>query len=226
MKNTKGSRSRPSGGGGGGTDRGGIRKRGPTRMDRDGDMDMDAAGGARNRGGKRVRGGDSARSSTAAGRTPAMDVIQKALSDNTTNSQATIRQGRKGAGSSLEHVSVRGWKQSKAASNRDGGLESLITFLEKKLNAPDSKASSRARITKVCVKKKVQVTPETGGHRLSLRMCSLSRFQRMASFSKRRIDTTWDTFFFDFFSLCCRFFQGSLCLANFQLLSRGLKAML
>lgn len=145
MKNTKGSRSRPSG-----TDRGGIRKRGPTRIDRDGDMDMDAAGGGRNRGGKRGRGGDPGRS-TAAGRTPAMDVIQKALSDNTTSSQATIRQGGKGGGSSLEQVSVRGWKQSKAASNRDGGLESLVTFLEKKLNAPDSKASSRARITKVCV---------------------------------------------------------------------------
>ena len=143
MKNVKGPRSRPSG-----MDRGGIRKRGPTRIDRDGDMDMDSAGG-RNRGSKRGRGGEPGRS-TAPGRAP-VDAIQKAISGSTTESQANIRQGGKGGGSKLEQASVRGWKQSKAASNRDGGLESLITFLEKKLNTPDSKASSRARITKVCV---------------------------------------------------------------------------
>lgn len=197
MKNTgsKSSRSRP-----GGTDRGGIRKRGPTRIDRDGDMDMDAAGGGRNRGGKRARGGDSGRSTAAAGRTPAMDVIQKALSDNTASSQATVRQGRKGGGgSNLEQVCVRGWKQSKAASNRDGGLESLITFLEKKLNAPDSKSSSRARITKVCVHNtlKQRKHQHFGGYRhlfatfrsllpslpkLSLAGCVRSSFPRMASY--------------------------------------------
>lgn len=148
MKSGKGSRRS-----GGATDRGGIRKRGATRVDRDGDMDMDAAaGGARNRG-KRTRG-DSGRPSGP--RAPAMDAIQKAISGTTPSSQANIRQG--GKGSSLEQVSVRGWKQSKAASNRDGGHESLVTFLEKKLNAPDSKAGSRARITKVCATSELAVT--------------------------------------------------------------------
>lgn len=179
MKNVKGPRSRP-----GGTDRGGIRKRGPTRTDRDGDMDMDAAGGGRNRGGKRARGGDPGRS-TVAGRTP-VDAIQKAISGSTTDSQANIRQGGKGGGSTLEQVSVRGWKQSKAASNRDGGHESLITFLEKKLNTPDSKASSRARITKVCV----QVTPVLAVTDMNSRLRSPSdvfSFSRMAS-SETTID--------------------------------------
>ncbi|ODM24041.1 hypothetical protein SI65_01631 [Aspergillus cristatus] len=138
MKGGKGSRRS------GGTDRGGIRKRGgPTRVDRDGDMDMDAAGGGARGRGKRARG-DSGRPSGP--RAPAVDAIQKAISGNTTTSQVNIRQG--GKGSNLEQVSIRGWKQSKAASNRDGGHESLVTFLEKKINAPDSKASSRARISK------------------------------------------------------------------------------
>lgn len=130
----------------GGTDRGGIRKRGgPTRVDRDGDMEMDAAGGGARGRGKRTRG-DSGRPSGP--RAPAVDAIQKAISGSTTTPQVNIRQG--GKGSNLEQVSIRGWKQSKAASNRDGGHESLVTFLEKKINATDSKAGSRARISKVC----------------------------------------------------------------------------
>ncbi|GLB03760.1 nuclear mRNA export, poly(A)+RNA binding protein [Aspergillus tubingensis] len=135
MKGGKGSRGRS-----GGSDRGGIRKRGAaTRVDREGDLMMDA-GSARNRG-KKGRG-DSGRSQAA---NKAMDAIQKAISSNS-DTQANIRQG--GRGSGLEQVIVRGWKQSKAASNRDGGLESLIAFLEKKLSPPDSKAGTRARITK------------------------------------------------------------------------------
>ncbi|KAA8643509.1 hypothetical protein EYZ11_006598 [Aspergillus tanneri] len=140
MKNGKGSRGRS-----GGSDRGGIRKRGAaTKIDRDGDLAMDA-GSARNRG-KKSRG-DPGRSVQVGPRTRdrALDAIQKAIS-NTSESQANIRQGGRGAG--LEQVIVCGWKQSKAASNRDGGLESLITFLEKKLNTADSKTGQRARITK------------------------------------------------------------------------------
>lgn len=112
-------------------------------------MEMDAAG-ARNRGKK----GRSDPGRLAGGRASAADAIQKAIS-GTTDSQANIRQTGKG---NLEQVSVRGWKQSKAASNRDGGHESLITFLEKKLNTSDSKAGSRARITKVCATSELAVT--------------------------------------------------------------------
>ncbi|PWY85294.1 hypothetical protein BO83DRAFT_328407 [Aspergillus eucalypticola CBS 122712] len=145
MKGGKGSRGRS-----GGSDRGGIRKRGAaTRVDREGDLMMDA-GSARNRG-KKGRG-DSGRSQAA---NKAMDAIQKAISSNS-DTQANIRQG--GRGSGLEQVIVRGWKQSKAASNRDGGLESLIAFLEKKLSPPDSKAGTRARITKVCATPELAVT--------------------------------------------------------------------
>jgi nuclear RNA export factor len=146
----------------GGNDRGGIRKRGPTRTDRDGDMDMDA-GGARS---KRTRAEKSALGGRSAGigaggraagtgnrahtRNKLMDAdaIQRAISlaDNQANVQ---HGGRKKAGGDLEPFSVRGWKESKAATNRDGGLESLIAFLERRMNS-FIKSGPRAKITKVC----------------------------------------------------------------------------
>ncbi|OJJ57106.1 hypothetical protein ASPSYDRAFT_33239 [Aspergillus sydowii CBS 593.65] len=137
MKRGRGTRGRSST-----SDRGGIRKRGaPTKVDRDGDLAMGAGTGA-------IRGQKAPRGPGRSGsRTNAIDrsitQIQKALSGS--NAQANIRQGGRGA---LEHVVIRGWKESKAASNRDGGVESLVTFLEKKLTPPDSKSGSRARINK------------------------------------------------------------------------------
>ncbi|GES60337.1 mRNA export factor mex67 [Aspergillus terreus] len=125
-----------------GSDRGGIRKRGAVkRVDRDGDLAMD--GDATRGRGKKARGDTGGRTGT---RDRALNAIQKAITSNTPESQANIRQGK--AGNTLEQVRVHGWKQSKAASNRDGGLESLLTFLEKKLNTHDSKTGGRARITK------------------------------------------------------------------------------
>ncbi|KAL2823186.1 hypothetical protein BDW59DRAFT_100124 [Aspergillus cavernicola] len=146
MKRGRGSRGRASAGRGNASDRGGIRKRGaPTRVDRDGDLAMGAGAGAIR--GQKTRGG-SDRHPPSGPRTQSIDrtigAIQKALSTSTP--QANIRQGGRSAG--LEQVSVTGWKQSKAASNRDGGVESLVTFLEKKLTSSDSKPGARARISK------------------------------------------------------------------------------
>ncbi|KAL5338983.1 hypothetical protein BJX70DRAFT_365198 [Aspergillus crustosus] len=136
---------------GGASDRsGGIRKRGPpAKVDRDGDLAMGASTGAvRARGGRGSSRGGLGRPTPTGPRTQSLDrsidQIQKALASST--AQANIRQGGRGAG--LEQVTVRGWKDSLAASNRDGGVESLIAFLEKKLTPPESKATSRARISK------------------------------------------------------------------------------
>ena len=139
MKSGKGGRRSGGGGGGGG---GGIRKqRAPaTRTDRDGDLAMDAAGISKNRGRK------SKPDSGPRTQTRALDAIQKAITSNS-DSQANVRQGRRGP--ALEQAIVWGWKKSKAASNRDGGHESLLAFLEKKLSN-DPKTGARAKITKVC----------------------------------------------------------------------------
>ncbi|KAI9372801.1 hypothetical protein BJX61DRAFT_505754 [Aspergillus egyptiacus] len=144
MKKGRASRGQ---GRGNASDRGGIRKRGaPAKVDRDGDLAMGAGTGAIR--GQKSRGG-SERATPSGPRAQTLDrtigAIQKALSSGA-SSQANIRQAGRGAG--LEQVIVTGWKQSKAASNRDGGVESLVTFLEKKLTAPDSKAGTRAKISK------------------------------------------------------------------------------
>lgn len=109
-------------------------------------MDMDRGG---TRGAKRARG-DTGRSTTSGrpARDRTLDAIQKAISSSK-DSQANIRSVNRAGGGNLEQFSVTGWKQSKAASNRDGGVESLIAFLERRMNAT-TKSGPRAKITKVC----------------------------------------------------------------------------
>lgn len=140
----------------GGTNRGGIRKRGPTRTDRDGDMDMDGSGP---RGGRRGRGSGGGRSTTGRLQTHGRaDAIEKAITTthDTKDTQANIRRNQKSTGSNLEQLSVRGWKQSKAASNRDGGVESLLAFLERRMNSQSK--GPRVKITKVCSEFEMAVT--------------------------------------------------------------------
>ena len=153
----------------GGNDRGGIRKRGPTRTDRDGDMDMDSgsARAKRTRAEKSALGGRAAgtgvggRATGISNRAQARtkhrdsDLFERALHSN--DGQANVLSGNKKTGGDLEQFSVRGWKSSKAASNRDGGLESLIAFLERRMNS-FIKSGPRAKITKVCSSFTIAVT--------------------------------------------------------------------
>ncbi|EEA21564.1 hypothetical protein EYB25_007180 [Talaromyces marneffei] len=114
----------------GGPSRGGIRKRGaPTRTDRDGDLDMGAST-QRGRGGKRARGHGPSRD-LASRMELDRDRIRKAISSGDATSQANIRQGVTKA--RTEEFSITGWKESKASTNSDGGIRSLIDWLEKKL---------------------------------------------------------------------------------------------
>ncbi|KAJ5483902.1 hypothetical protein N7539_005698 [Penicillium diatomitis] len=144
-----------------GGDRGGIRKRGATRTDRDGDMDMDGPGG---RGGKRRGAGQTRPSGSGSGssagvsrptrpggdrlqaRDKTLNAIQKALLDSR-ETQANIRKGKTNASGNLESYSVRGWKTSNASNHRDGGVGSLLGFLERKIDAL-TKSGPRAKITK------------------------------------------------------------------------------
>lgn len=143
------SRPRPAGGGGGG----GIRKRGPTRTDRDGDMEMDASSG---RGGKKSRGGPGPVRPAARqpggrtqGRSKNLDAIQRALVDNAGTSQANVRSGAGRGNSSLEQFIITGWAKSKASTNRDRGVENLVSFLERRMNAQQK--GPKVKITKVCL---------------------------------------------------------------------------
>ncbi|CAG7926148.1 unnamed protein product [Penicillium olsonii] len=155
MKSSKSRR-----GGTGSSDRGGIRKRGPTRTDRDGDMDMDSATSRarRNRtetgraalGGRMSGAGAGGRAAGSGGRAQArdrnIDLIQRAIAS--TDSQASIRQNR-GNGKSKDHLDtfcIRGWKNSKAASNKDHGREALVAYLERRMNS-FTKSGPRIRLT-------------------------------------------------------------------------------
>ncbi|CAG8366055.1 unnamed protein product [Penicillium salamii] len=160
MKSSKSRR-----GGTGGSDRGGIRKRGATRTDRDGDMDMDAATSRarRNRteasraalGGRISSGGAGGRAAGSGSRTQAqahnrnVDLIQRAIAS--TDPQANFRQNRRDGGKNKDNLDtfcVRGWKSSKAASNKDQGREALVAFLERRMNS-FIKTGPRIRITQV-----------------------------------------------------------------------------
>jgi nuclear RNA export factor len=135
-----------------GPSRGGIRKRGaPTRTDRDGDLDMGAAT-QRGRGGKRARGHGPSRD-LASRMELDRDRIHKAISSGDATSQANIRQGVTKA--RTEEFSITGWKESKAASNPDGGIRSLVDWLEKKLF---STKHGRKNIIKVCSTSALAVT--------------------------------------------------------------------
>ncbi|KAJ6000469.1 mRNA export factor mex67 [Penicillium waksmanii] len=137
----------------GGASGGGIRKRGPTRTDRDGDMEMDNSA----RGGRRGRG-DSGRPSRAGGgrssgggrpqtRDRTLNAIQQAISENNNkgSAQANVRHGKGGKGNSTQ-ISITGWKNSNASTKRDGGVENLISFCERKLNSAPK--GSRFKVTK------------------------------------------------------------------------------
>lgn len=50
-----------------------------------------------------------------------------------------------------EQIIIRGFQNSKAASNPDGGIKDLIAFLERKASAPDSSAKDLVRVKKVCL---------------------------------------------------------------------------
>ncbi|KAI5240709.1 hypothetical protein E4T43_05924 [Aureobasidium subglaciale] len=119
--------------------RGGIAKR-KTRTDRDGDLVMDPT--ARTRGGGVAKGG---KSGAPAGRdktrgakvNPRGAGFEKKLANHIGGSTVRTRnQPSRG----LEELRVTGYKNSKAASNSDGGLNSLIVWLEKRASLKSKRA--------------------------------------------------------------------------------------
>ncbi len=80
----------------------------------------------------------------------------------------------------LPQIIIRGFKDSKAAANPDGGIQGLLAFLERKASATDSATRDMVRIKKVCL------TLCFRGHRChrSLGLSGLLSFQ--AKLSERR----------------------------------------
>ncbi|KAF6813612.1 mRNA export factor mex67 [Colletotrichum sojae] len=122
---------------------GGIQKRkgGRTQTDRDGDLDMGsgaAAGGARRPNNKPATAdANNSRSqrSTRSGGAPNKpgSKVQQAIARHlNTGDGSDLVSKRRPQSTGLVWVKVKGLLESKAASNSDGGLRDLLTFLERK----------------------------------------------------------------------------------------------
>lgn len=132
--------------------RGGIQKRknaGP-KVDIDGDMDMDGEG----RRAKRPAAGDtnSSKPSRPARSTgPAStklppkqaEALVRHLSGNNSLASRTSRRGQQKPQSGLAWLTVKGLKESKAASNPGGGVKDLLQFLERKATSMANRTSTR-----------------------------------------------------------------------------------
>ena len=158
--------------------RGGIQKRNatPARVDKDGDLVMgQAVTNGRTRGRERstaIRGSAQTRKSgisdQLASRTSRPSrtgvdpsAIQKAVLRGMGSSETAPRGPRsslrnvRGRGSNRsadeawDQITVKGFKQSKAAANPGGGISELIAFLERKATHPD--APETVKIKKVCL---------------------------------------------------------------------------
>lgn len=128
---------------------GGITKRrGPVRVDKDGDLDMDTAVGATGRkSGKGFIGGSVPTGPRGYGKGGARNSGRGGRLDITRNPQAILR----GMGSQSQQANVlvtlwvQGLKGSKAVSNADHGLASIVTFLERKAAALESRKSIKVK---------------------------------------------------------------------------------
>lgn len=138
-------------GGGGGI----TKRRGPTRVDKDGDLDMDTATGANGRkggkGGKSVTGGPIPTGPRGHGRGGTRNTGRGGRLDITRNPQAILR----GMGSQSQQANVlvtlwvKGLKGSKAYSSSDQGFSSLVSFLERKASTLNSKSQKAVKVKKV-----------------------------------------------------------------------------
>ncbi|KAF7867425.1 hypothetical protein EAF04_005508 [Stromatinia cepivora] len=155
--------------GGGRVRGGGITKRqaGPIRVDKDGDLDMDTTTGANVRkGGKGAIGGSVPSGPRGHGRGGARNTGRGGgRLDVARNPQAILR----GMGSQSQQANVlvtlwiKGLKGSKAASNSDQGLSSLVSFIERKATTLDSRSKRAVRVKKSHKKGDIvviSVTPE------------------------------------------------------------------
>ncbi|KAF2754201.1 hypothetical protein EJ05DRAFT_152509 [Pseudovirgaria hyperparasitica] len=121
------------------------KRRSGVRTDRDGDLMMDAT--PRNQNNKIGKGRGKPTTNTSTTTTngtakPRNNIhaksTQNAIIRHLTSGNANIKQAQP---SNIKSVKVSGWKNSKASTNEDGGVHSLLTFLEKKVTTNLTKKS-------------------------------------------------------------------------------------
>ena len=167
--------------------RGGIAKRrGPARVDGDGDLDMGSAAkrtGSASTGTERGKSRTSSRTSNSRGASRTAQTMLKHLSNGdatdlasrVNNPQAAKAAKSRANAAPLSFLRVHGLAESKAHNNPDGGMSDLLAFLERKASSFTSGRQKRQiKIKKVCQKKderiiRIRGIPSTPSTQSSLR---------------------------------------------------------
>jgi nuclear RNA export factor len=120
-------------------------------------MDAATTGDKRRSGRGHIEGGvaskplGSGRTNSGPGRGGNQSVhrAQQAILRGMESQQANVLEARITTG--LTTLRIDGLSSSKAAANPDGGLESLLGFLERKASGLDAKSNRPVKIKKVCL---------------------------------------------------------------------------
>ena len=140
-------------------------RRDRTKADRDGDLAMD--GPIKGRGGRVGKSSGSAnpRKDLTAGKGKGgilSAANQRAILKHAGAGDVAMKGPKNAPSRGLAELKVTGWNKSKASTNPDGGVSSLITWLEKKAS---NRLSSRVRTVKI---KKVRHNHCFPGHHRTL----------------------------------------------------------
>lgn len=147
-----------------GAPRSGITKRGRApRTDRDGDLDMGAASSARSGAGPQTtKNTSSRRGNTRSSGPRSSSRLQQNLDRHLGGDISQIPRGPAGPRAPVSNTTLKigGVKSSKAASNTDGGVKSLVDFVEKKathIKNKDARTNgTRGPVRPVLIKKVCQ----------------------------------------------------------------------
>lgn len=148
-------------GGARGGSRGGIAKRGRSsavKIDRDGDLDMDtaAAGTRSGSGASKPLDRTARRGARASAPSKATSRLQQNITRHLGGDISQTPRATRVSGNNTT-LKVLGLKASRAASNADGGVRSLLEFLEKKATHVKTTGSERGRrVRPVAIKKVCQ----------------------------------------------------------------------
>ncbi|PSR91920.1 TAP domain-containing protein [Coniella lustricola] len=156
-RNVRSTNGAPRGSSRGGS-RGGIAKRGRSsavRIDRDGDLDMDtsAAGARSGSGASKSTNTSTRRSGRASAPAKSTSRLQQNITRHLGGDISQTPRASRVTGNNTT-LAIMGLKASRAASNSDGGIRSLLEFLEKKATHVKTTGSERGRrVRPVAIKK-------------------------------------------------------------------------
>lgn len=142
-------------------------RRDRTKADRDGDLAMD--GPIKARGGRvgKSSGSANARKDLTAGKGKGgilSAANQRAILKHAGAGDVATKGPKTAPSRGLAELKVTGWNKSKASTNPDGGVSSLVTWLEKKAS---NRLSSRVRTVKIKKVRRQHHNRCFPGHRLT-----------------------------------------------------------